>query len=307
MGRYLVRRFSLGLLSLWILVTFCFFLLRFLPGGPFLDEEQLHPLVRAHFEQSLGLHDSLGHQYLRYVENLAVMDFGVSYESPGTEVGQILLPRFFVTMKMAGLAFLVSLIGIFSFAFFSLKSAANEKVGGWIAMLGFALPGIVMAPLLVDLFSLRLGWLPVARLESNWGYLLPIFAMSVRPSLRFGQILAAELQRLSDSDVARYFQSLGFSKNRVTYYWIFPEALVAVIAQIGSLLAHLVAGSLFIEVIFAIPGVGSLFADALNARDYPVVLGITLWTGAFAFFCQFVADLLLAWADPRISFSKEME
>lgn len=304
MGRYLVQRIALSLLSLGILATICFFLLRFLPGSPFLDDEALHPAVRAAFEASVGLREPLGAQYLNYLGGLLRFDLGVSYESPGVPVARLLGERWAPTARLAGLSFALSLAGILVFAFVSTRAPFLRRAGTGLALLGFALPGLVLAPLLVDLFALKLGWLPVARVESAWGYVLPVVAMSVRPSLRLGQILALEIERLRASDAARTARALGFPERRISFGWIFPEAFVAVLAQLGTLFAQLLAGSFFVEVVFAVPGMGSLFAEALTARDYPVVLGVALTTGAVAFASQLIVDLCLARLDPRIELTR---
>lgn len=304
MGRYLVQRLALGLISLLILASICFALLRYLPGGPFSEDEALHPLVRAHFEKSLGLHDPVMIQFKNYIAALFQGDFGQSYQSPGLPVLELLSDRFAVTSRLAGMAFLISLFGIFLFAYVVTRSPSLEKWGTRLALLGFALPGLVLAPLLVDIFALRLGLFPVARLESHWGYVLPLVAMSLRPSLRLGQILALEIQRLRKSDSARTARSLGFSEKRISFYWVLPEASIAVIAQLGTLFAQLLAGSFFVEVVFSVPGLGQLFADSLVARDYPVVLGVVLWTGTLALLCQLIVDLLLVRIDPRISLTR---
>lgn len=304
MGRYLVQRLCLGFLSVWILASVCFLLLRFLPGGPFSEDEALHPLVRAHFEQSVGLRDPLFSQYVNYLRGLGRLDLGQSFEAPESSVSQVLAGRMGVTLRLAGFSFVLSLLGLLLFAVLTSDSEKNEIWGSRVAMLGFALPGLVLAPLLVDVFALRLGLFPVARLESNWGYVLPLVAMSLRPSLRLGQILSSEIRRLAQSDAARTFRSLGFSQRRIAFYWIFPEAFVAVLAQLGTLLAQLLAGSFFVEVVFSVPGLGMLFADSLAARDYPVVLGVVLWAGTLAFTCQLIVDLLLTWMDPRISLTQ---
>ncbi|MBX3017258.1 MAG: ABC transporter permease [Bdellovibrionaceae bacterium] len=304
MGRYLVQRIALSLLSLWVLATVCFFLLRFLPGSPFLNDEALHPAVRAAFEAQVGLQAPPLTQYFNYLSGLAQGNFGVSYDSPGVPVARLLAERWVPTASLAGLSFALSLAGLLLFAFISTRSARLRRAGMGVALLGFALPGLVLAPLLVDLFALKLGWFPVARIESAWGYVLPVIAMSVRPSLRLGQILALELERLRRSDAARTARSLGFSEKRISFGWIFPEASVAVLAQLGTLFAQLLAGSFFVEVVFAIPGMGSLFAEGLTARDYPVVLGVALTTGAVAFASQLVVDLLLVRVDPRIELTR---
>lgn len=304
MGRYLVRRFLLSLLSLWGLASLCFFLLRFLPGGPFLEEEQFHPLIRQSLEEAVGLRDPLLEQYFRYLIMLSRFDFGLSYRFPETSVLDLLTRHFIPSFQLAGYAFLLCLLGLVLFAYASTRSPRAVKMGNFLSLLGFALPGLVLAPLLVDFFALQLGWLPVARVESAWGFVLPVVAISLRPSLRLGQILVGEMQRLLSSDVARTARAQGFSEKRVFFYWIFPEAFVAVVAQLGTLVAQLLAGSFFIEVVFAIPGFGTLFADALAARDYPVVLGVILWTGALAFLSQFVVDLILVRLDPRIGFEE---
>lgn len=304
MGRYLVHRSALCFVSLLVLVTVCFALLRFLPGTPFTEDEAMHPLVRAHFEASVGLQKPILEQYFNYVRGFVSLDLGVSFESPKVTVASLLGERFRVTAALAFGSFVFCLLGLLAFSYFSMTGAWAEKAGTGVALLGFALPGLVLAPLLVDLFAMRLGWFPVARLESYWGYVLPIIAISVRPSLRLGQILALEIRRLQKSDSARTAKSLGFSKDRVAYYWIFPEAFVAVLAQLGTLVAQLLAGSFFVEIVFAVPGMGSLFADALSARDYPVVLGVVLVTGALAFVCQLIVDLCLVRIDPRISLTR---
>lgn len=304
MGRYLTKRIALSLFSLWVLATVCFFLLRFLPGSPFQNDEALHPAVRAAYEAQVGLDASLPTQYLNYMTHLLIGNLGVSYDSPGVPVARLLAERWAPTATLAGLSFTLSLLGILAFAFISTRTPFLRRAGMVTALLGFALPGLVLAPLLVDLFALKLGWLPVARLESAWGYVLPVIAMSVRPSLRLGQILAGELERLRASDAARTARSLGFSEKRISFGWIFPEASVAVLAQLGTLFAQLLAGSFFVEVVFAVPGMGSLFAEGLTARDYPVVLGVALTTGAVAFTSQLLVDVLLVKIDPRIELTR---
>lgn len=300
MGRYLAKRILLGCLSLWVLVSICFFLLRFLPGSPFSEDEAFHPRIRAEFEKNFGLHDSLPTQYFRYLKNLSQGDLGPSLSNPETEVSRLLGERLETSFVLGSLALVVVLLGASIYALTLSNHPSRLRLGGVISLLAFAVPSLILAPFLVDLFALRLGWLPVARLESLWGYVLPVTAISFRPICRLGQIFALEIHRLRATDSARTFRSLGFGERRIVLHWILPEALVAVLAQMGSLIATLLTGSFFVEIVFAIPGLGSLFSEALSARDYPVVLGITLWIGSLVFIAQLVIDVLLALIDPRI-------
>lgn len=299
MGRYLAKRIFLAGGSLLLLSGISFFLLRFLPGNPLSDDEALHTQVREYYQQALGLDQSLISQYWNYLRDLLQGNFGRSFITPNPEVWSILRPRLAVTVRLSLLALLVTVVGIF---FVGISASLSERRFQWferLTLMGYALPGLVFAPILVDLFALRLSWFPVARLESSVGYVLPVVAISFRPLLRLGQLLAIEIRRLEKLDASRTFFALGFSRRRVIFQWILPEALVAVVSQMGTLFSSLIAGSFFVEVVFAVPGMGLLFADSLAARDYAVLSATILLSACVAFFSQLVVDLILVWLDPR--------
>lgn len=299
MGRYLVQRFLLSLFSIWILATLCFFLVRTLPGRPFSEDIALSPVVRQAWEKELHLQEPWFNQYFYFWRDLAQGHLGRSYQNMDVSVESRLAQAFPVTWALSVISLVTALIGAFVFSL-SLQWS-NGNWDRFLLRLGFNTPNLIFALLLSEIFAVALGWLPVAGLESPWAWVLPILSIALRPLFKLTQILTQEFDHFLQSDVARTFFSLGFTRSQVLQKWSLRLALLPFLSYAATLTGHLIGGTILVEILFAIPGSGALFAEALSARDYPLILGETLVIGSAIFLIQFFFDALLAWLDPRLS------
>lgn len=300
MGRYLARRFAFSLLSLFFLIGFGFFLVRQLPGNPFSQDETLDPVVIYEMNQQMGLNRPLWGQYLSYLGDLLQGHLGMSFQSPSHRVIDLIVDAFHWTLILAGWSLLFSiffslLLGLGMGTSRGLRWAFNN-----LSLLVFCMPAPVAAPLAVGIFALGLNWFPLTRVNHWTGWILPIFIVSLRPTFKLARVLMLEMDRVLASHSIRTFRSLGFSEFRIRGIWSLRESLVSYISYLGIVIVDLMAGSLLVEVMFGIPGLGFRLGDALSARDYVMLSGIILVTGVLVLVIQFFVDLLLCWVDPRL-------
>jgi oligopeptide transport system permease protein len=282
--------------------TITFVLLRQAPGGPFDGEKKLPPEIEKNIRAKYHLDESPGRQYLRYLGQVARGDLGISFKYPDRTVAQIIAEGAPASAAIGGLAFLVALAlglpwGILS----ALKRRlAWDGAGLAYATLALALPSLVLGPLMAQFFGLTLGWLPVA------GFGDP--AQLILPSLTLGLLLAAPVLRLTragmlevlSQDFVRAARSRGVRGLRLITRHTLRGGLLPLVQFLGPAAAGILTGTLVIEQIFWIPGLGKAFVQSVVNRDYTLVLGTTLFYAAALQVANLFVDLVTAWMDPRI-------
>ena len=290
------------LLTLWLLATLCFVLLRAAPGGPFDTEKAAPPEVQAALAQQYRLDRPVIAQYGAWLGDVARGDLGPSFQYPDYTVNQLVAQALPVSLLNGGLALLLALaLGI------PLGVAAALRAGrGWdralmfTAGLGLAVPKFVVAPLLVLLFAVTLHWLPAG----GWGewrnLVLPVIALAL-PNLAYcARLTRASLLDILSAEYLRAARARGLSETRLLFAHALRPALVPVAAWLSPALINVVTGSAVVEQVFGIPGMGRYFVQGALNRDYTLVLGVVLVVGALVALINVAVDGLRGWMDPRL-------
>ena len=290
------------LLTLWLLATLCFVLLRAAPGGPFDTEKAAPPEVQAALAQQYRLDRPVIAQYGAWLGDVARGDLGPSFQYPDYTVNQLIAQALPVSLLNGGLALLLALaLGI------PLGVAAALRAGRWldrglmfVAGLGLAVPKFVAAPLLVLLFAVTLHWLPAG----GWGewrnIVLPVIALAL-PNLAYcARLTRASLLDTLSAEYLRAARARGLSEARLLFAHALRPALVPVAAWLSPALINVVTGSAVVEQVFGIPGMGRYFVQGALNRDYTLVLGVVLVVGALVAVINVAVDALRGWMDPRL-------
>jgi oligopeptide transport system permease protein len=302
MLRYVLRRVAGFVPVLLLIVTGSFFLMRLAPGGPFDQERALPEAVRANIEARYHLDEPLWRQYLRYLGDVARGDLGPSFRYPDRSVTELLGLGLPVSLTLGACALLVA-VGIGGVAGILAALGRNSWVDHLtmsLALGGISVPNFVLGPLLMLLFALGLGWLPVA----GWGSWRHV----VLPAITLGAFYAAYVARLTRAgmlevigqEFIRTARSKGLREATVVLRHALPNAILPVVTYLGPASAAVLTGSVVVETVFSIPGVGRYFVGGALNRDYTMVLGtVLLYSGLLVLF-NLVVDLLCAYLDPRI-------
>lgn len=303
MARFIVKRIFEALITLFIIATITFFLMNIIPGGPF-NTERASAKTVAMMEAKYGLDKPLGQQYLIYMKRLVRLDFGDSYKRAGFTVNQILGEKFPVSAKVGAVAILISvLIGIpvGIIAAFNHNKPLDRTVM-FIANLGIAVPNFVMATAMMFLFAVRLGWLPIMGLKTWKHYIMPALALSFNPMCYISRLMRSSMLDVLKQDYVKTANAKGLTKNKVLYKHAMRNAVLPVVTYLGPLTAGILTGGFVIEKIFTIPGMGKFFVESINNRDYPLIMGVTIFYSALLVLMNLIVDLLYGIIDPRIKY-----
>lgn len=305
MGRYLARRFLLSGVAWFLLVTCGFFLVRLLPGNPFHQDETLDPILQQVLVEQTKLDSALITQYLDYMLNLFKGNLGFSISGSQKSVIELVVEAFRFTLILSGLTLLVTVLSSLVLASVVTVNLKAGVLFGHISKIVFCLPVLVSAPLLIGVFSLALGWLPISAATSWAGWILPVVAISLKPSFKLAVVLQTEIERSLQQNYSRTHKAVGFSWYRITSFWSLREGLVAYFSYLGVVIMDLLAGSLLTEVIFGIPGMGFRLSESIGQRDYLTITGLIVWIGTLVIIVQLFIDLLIGVADPRVRLTGE--
>lgn len=311
MGRYIVSRL-IGLLGVLLAVSFItFILMHAVPAGPFdmigMGEKQLPKELKDQLNRLYGLDKPVAEQYLLYLRNAVRLDFGNSFSQPGKPVVKIIAGQWPVSIQLGLLTLLFSLI-----VGGGLGVAAAMRQGSWVDKLGtgvtifcFIMPNFVLAYLLIIVFAIKLKWLPTGGWSEPKNWIMPVLANSLGPILILQRYVRSSMLDVIRSNYVRTARAKGLSERRVTWIHILKNALIPIITVVGPMVASLIVGSIFVESIFRIPGIGALLVAALALRDYTMIMGMTLLLTVLIGVAFLVSDLLYAAVDPRVTFVKE--
>lgn len=300
MARYTCRRILTGLLSLFVLITVTFFLVRIIPGSPFQRGGVSESVVEA-IEQEYGLNEPLFTQYLSYIGGVLHGDLGISYQDPAVRVTEVIARAWPVTASVGTAALIVSLImgtGLGILSAVSGRRSVKQVIsaGGMIAA---GIPGFAAAILLMLVFSVKLKLLPASGLLSPVHYILPVAALSLYPSAMVSRLVSSTLETELTKDYVLFARAKGLGRRQVIFTHALKNAYLPVINYIGPASASLLTGSFVVESIFTIPGLGREFVGSITNRDYTLILGLTVFMGAVVILVNLITDLLCAWLDPK--------
>lgn len=300
MIKYILKRLGLGLLTLFILIVITFTLTKVMPGSP-LQSKNISGDVLAKMEAQYGLDKPVVTQLFIYIKNMLQGDLGSSYKKTGTSVTAIIKQSMVPTMKLGLVTtVLVLVVGIFS-GIMMAKSKSPVAKGAWLTglTLGVSIPNFLVALLLMILFGVIFKALPIIGLSTPLHYILPAVAQGLWPISAVARLTQSSYEEVIRQDYITMAKAKGISKSTILFRHVLKNAMLPVITYIGPMVAFLLTGSVTIEKIFTIPGLGREFTNAIMNHDYTVVMGITIFMGALIIMCNLIADLLCAVIDPR--------
>ena len=309
MTRYLLLRL-VGIVGvIWLIGTITFFLMHAIPGGPW-DETKgsLPPEVKENISRKYGLDRPLAEQYLGYWANLLRGDLGIPYSSPTETVTSLIARSWPVSVQLGSYAIILAfLLGL------PLGLIAALRQNSWIdhlatalATFGLVTPNFVLAILLIWLFSRTLGWLPVGGWESPKHMILPVLTFALGPMAITARYTRTAILEVLHSDYIRTARAKGLLNRTVVVRHILRNALIPMITVLAPMAGLLVTGSIFVESIFRVPGIGRFFSQSIFQRDYPLIMGLTLFYSLVVAVAFLITDLLYVAADPRIDFEKSV-
>ena len=288
-------------IALFIIISVTFFISKLLPGTPFADDK-LTPEIRANLYEKYGLDQPVYVQYVKYMANVAQGDLGNSFYYESRSVTEMILQRLPVSMFIGIQAVIFGLvIGMVLGIVAALRhNTLWDTLAVVIAVLGVSIPSFVLAPLLQNFFGLRLGWFPIAFFES-WIYsVLPSLALSVFVVSTVARFIRTEMLEVIGQDYITLARSKGLSGLAVIVRHVLRNALIPLVTVMAPLTIYIITGSLVIELIFAIPGVGLLFVQSIQVNDYSMILGTTIFFSVLFILALLIQDILYGIIDPRI-------
>lgn len=300
---YILKRVLLAILTIWIVITITFFVSRAVPGGPFNSEKSMTPEAKAALEAKFGLDKPLFEQYLTYLKNIVTkFDFGPSLKLKGREVVDIIADGMKTSLKLGLIAAASALVtGIVLGAVAALRR--NKIIDRIIMVLTTAfisMPSFIMGTLLLLLFAQKLGWLP-ANGTTSAGLVLPVVTLALYPTAHITRLTRSSMLDVLGQDYITTAKAKGVSKGKIIFGHALKNSLIPVITYVGPMLAYIVTGSLVVEKIFAVPGVGRSFVNSIINRDYTLIMGTTIVLASLIVIMNLIGDILYKVVDPRIS------
>jgi oligopeptide transport system permease protein len=301
---YAIRRLVGALPTLLVIVTAAFFLMRLAPGGPFDDEQTLAPEIAANLEAAYGLDQPIMVQYRNYLGGLLRGDLGPSFRYKDFEVSELIARGLPITAGLGAAALLLAVIAGVPLGMLAgrRRNRASDHVVMGVALAGIAVPNFVVAPLLALVFGVLLGWLPVSGWESgNLSYvILPVITLALPLIAYIARLTRGSLLEVLQSPHIRTARAKGLTESRILWRHAFKPTILPVVSFLGPAAAALLTGSLVVEQIFGLPGVGRYFVQGAVNRDYTLVMGMVVFYAVLIVLLNLLVDLAYGWLDPRI-------
>lgn len=301
---YILKRVLLSIFTVWVVITVTFFVMHAVPGGPFVGEKATTPAVQAAMEAKYGLDKPLMEQYTTYLKDIVTkFDFGPSLKSRGRTVVDIIFDGMKTSVKLGVIAAALStVVGIVLGAVAALRR--NKLIDRIIMIITTAfvsMPSFIIGSLLLVVFAIRLMILP-ANGSTAKGLILPIVTLALYPAAYITRLTRSSMLDVLGQDYIRTAKAKGVSGPKIIFGHALKNSLIPVLTYIGPMLAYIVTGSLVVEQIFAVPGIGRVFVSSITNRDYPMIMGTTIILAALIVIMNLLTDILYKVVDPRISF-----
>jgi oligopeptide transport system permease protein len=304
MFRFIARRLLETIPVLLIIITATFFMIRFVPGGPFTSEKAVSPEIKANLEAHYGLDKPLYQQYFDYLGSLMQGDFGPSFKYPNRTVNEIIADKLPVSLELGLTSLMVALVlGI------TLGVVAAIKRNTWldyfcssIAMTGICIPTFVLGPLLVLVFAIHLGWFNASGWYTSYDRVLPAATLGLVYSAYVARLTRGGMLEILNQDYIRTARAKGASEFRVIFRHALRGGLLPVVSFLGPAIAGILTGSFVIETIFQIPGLGREFVNSAFNRDYTLVLGTVILYASLIIVLNLVVDVVQVWLNPKLKF-----
>ncbi len=301
---YILKRILLAILTIWIVITVTFFVMHAVPGGPFIGEKAISKEAQAALEAKYGLDKPLIEQYGTYLKDVVTrFDFGPSLKQRGRMVVDIIADGMRTSAKLGLIAaFFATIIGVVLGALAAIRrNTVMDKIIMVMTTAFVSMPSFIIGSFLLIIFSVRLGWVP-ANGATQGGLILPIITLALFPMSYITRLTRSSMLDELGQDYIRTARAKGVSRRKIIFGHALKNSLIPVITYVGPMLAYIVTGSMVVEQIFAIPGIGRAFISSIINRDYTMIMGTTIILASLIVIMNLVSDLLYKVVDPRIEF-----
>lgn len=307
MYKYYIKRFLTALLTLFIIATLTFFMMKAMPGGPFARERPIAPEIIAQLEEKYNLDDPLFKQYVDYMKGVIQFDFGYSFRELGVNVTEQILVKFPVSLRLGVYAtIVVIIIGIPIGILSALKQNTwIDHLAMFIATIGVTIPGFVIAVVYVSVVAGQLGWVEAFGLDKWSSYIGPIIALAAYSLSFVSRLTRSSMLEVLRQDYIRTARANGLSKTRVLYKHALKNAVIPVVTYLGPMFAAIITGSFVVERVFAIGGLGKYYVESVGNRDYTMIMGVTMFYAIIYIVMILLVDIAYTWIDPRIKLGKD--
>ena len=300
---YIVKRILLAIFTVWVVITVTFFVMHAVPGGPFVGEKATTPAVQAAMEAKYGLDKPLAEQYFTYLKDITTkFDFGPSLKQRGRMVIDIIGDGMKTSAKLGVIA--AALSAVFGIVLGAVAALRRNKLVDRVIMVittaFVSMPSFIMGSLLLALFAIKLKVLP-ANGSTAAGLVLPIVTLALYPMAYITRLTRSSMLDVLGQDYIRTAKAKGVSGAKIIFGHALKNSLIPVLTYLGPMLAYIVTGSLVVEQIFAVPGIGRAFVSSITNRDYPMIMGTTIILAALIVIMNLVTDILYKVVDPRIT------
>ncbi len=304
MGKYILKRIGISIVTIFVLITVVFFLVRLMPGGPF-TSEKMTPQIKAVMEAYYGLDKPLLVQYFTYLGNILHGDFGYSMLYMNQTVNACLFRSFPYSFDVGirALLFSVSLGLVLGIIAALNRGKKLDFVCIIIAIIGTSVPDFIMGGVLQYFFGIRWGLLPIAQYKGFSYTILPMIALGFGTMAMVSRVMRSSMLEVINQDYIKTAKAKGLSKFRIVWKHQVRNAIMPIITIMGPVVASILTGTFVIESIFAIPGMGGYYVNSISGLDYTMVLGMTIFYGVFLVIANMVVDILYGLVDPRIRVS----
>ncbi|HOU09626.1 MAG TPA: ABC transporter permease [Clostridiales bacterium] len=302
MWKYVVKRIALAIVTIFIIITITFFAMNAIPGGPFQKEKSPLPAVQAVLEERFNLDKPLIVQFGLYLRNMFRGDFGISLKT-GREISAIIGESFAISAKIGAAAIITALLPglIFGSAAALMRNKWPDRLIIFSSTVFVSVPSFVLATILLLVFSLKLGWVPVWSIK-NPSYILPIVALALYPMSYITRLTKSSMLDVLNQDYIRTARSKGVAERWVIFKHALRNALLPVITYLGPMAAYILTGSLVVETVFTIGGLGTKFVSGITNRDYPMIMATTIFLAVLMVIMTLLSDLVYKLVDPKIKF-----
>ena len=303
MWRYFVKRIALAIVTVFAVMAITFFAMNAIPGGPFDTEKASEPAVKAKLEERFDLDKPVGEQFVLYIGKLFKGDLGISMRN-GREISLIIKQSFAISAKLGGVSALVAIttgltLGIIAARY---RNKWPDRIIIFFTTLLQSVPSFVLATLLLLIFTTQLK-LIVAWDANSVNYLLPVISLAMYPMAYITRLTKSSMLDVMNEDYIRTARAKGVSRISVTYKHGLRNALLPVITYVGPMIAYILVGSMVVETVFTIGGLGQEFVNSVNNRDYTMIMGTTIFLSIIMVTMNLISDLIYKVVDPRNDFS----
>jgi oligopeptide transport system permease protein len=302
MLRFITSRFLQSLLALFIVITATFFMVRFVPGGPFTAEKAVTPEIMRNLEAHYGLNKPLGQQYLDYLNSLAHGDLGPSFKYPNRTVNEILGDKLPVSAEFGLIALAIALclgIGLGTLAAVN-RNTWIDYVASAFGVVGISVPTFVIGPLFVLVFAIYFRWFNASGWYTPEDRVLPCLVLGLAYAAPISRLTRGGLLEVLNQDFIRTARAKGASEWRVVTRHALRGGLLPVVSFLGPAIANILTGSFVVELIFQIPGIGREFVNSVFNRDFTLIIGTVVIYASLLMLCNFLSDVLSAWMNPKV-------